>query len=349
MRFVHTEFWDHRPFGTQTLAVLLGAVLGLLPVSGRSDGADIKARKINYHAFSVAEQGDLKQVKALLQKDPDLIRHTSLTGWTLMHYAALGGQPEVVKYLAEQGGDVHARDKFGDTPLHRAAHAPDRALETAKVLVSLGADPKAYTTLPGGQPGDIGTHSVLDVAAGCGHWRLVKYLLENGATVRERTPDGKPRASALHEACRNSLVPKYVRNQDPETVSNWKVIELLIEHGADINARNWRQQTPLHVAATARATATVRYLLTCPRLDVDVQDDEGNTPLHAAIDAAARVMNHSSDKVEYALEIVKALLEEGARTDLRNKNFLTPLDLARQKGVAEAVKILEEHSRKSKE
>ncbi len=56
---------------------------------------------------------------------------------------------------------------------------------------------------------------------------------------------------------------------------------LLLEHNADVDAKNDEKRTPLHKASTWGRTETAKLLLQY-KADVNVQDDDGRTPLHYA-------------------------------------------------------------------
>lgn len=71
------------------LAVILWAMLSLPAAS-----ADI---------LSVAERGELEQLKSLLKETPELINIKDVQGYTLLHKAAYNNHQEVVKYLISAG------------------------------------------------------------------------------------------------------------------------------------------------------------------------------------------------------------------------------------------------------
>ena len=122
-----------------------------------------------------------------------------------------------VKLLLEGGADVHALNKWRETPLLTAAnHGQSGAVDA---LLRAGADPCKCT--------DTGW-SPLSIAAYKGHDEVVRLLLEEGAPTEEDDPT----LSALLQAATKGL---------PDTV------ELLLRHGADHTVTTKKGDTALSI------------------------------------------------------------------------------------------------------
>ncbi len=83
----------------------------------------------------VSTLGDRRSFDALLQRGAQVNR----PGWTALHYAASGGQLELVKVLIEQHAFIDAQSPNNTTPLMMAARM--RALPVVQYLIDQGADP----------------------------------------------------------------------------------------------------------------------------------------------------------------------------------------------------------------
>ncbi len=83
----------------------------------------------------VSTLGDRRSFDALLQRGAQVNR----PGWTALHYAASGGQLELVNVLIEQHAFIDAQSPNNTTPLMMAARM--RALPVVQYLIDQGADP----------------------------------------------------------------------------------------------------------------------------------------------------------------------------------------------------------------
>jgi RNA polymerase sigma factor (sigma-70 family) len=108
---------------------------------------------------------------------------------------------------------------------------------------------------------------------------------------------------------------------------NSALAALLLDAGADPDARTRGGQTPLHVAALVDRPAIVAQLL-AGGADPNVAADHGLTPLHFAVIRDRRA-------------IVTQLLSAGADGALPDRHGRTPLDWARLKGYEELVGLLD--------
>ena len=101
---------------------------------------------------------------------------------------------------------------------------------------------------------------------------------------------------------------------------------LLIEQGADVNARDGRGLSPVHAAAW-RGNLDMVALLLANGADINARDPNGVTPLHAAARAGRK-------------DTVALLIEKGAEINAKNKINLTPLHAAALSGDRGTVALL---------
>ena len=176
-----------------------------------------------HHSFihSTKQQKGYDDIVTLLldAKAPINVRVTEDLS-TPLHKACAGskeGHLEAVKLLLEGGADVHALNKWRETPLLTAAnHGQAKAVEA---LLRHNADPCKCT--------DTGW-SPLSIAAYKGHDEVVKLLLEEGAPTEEydRT------LSALLQAATKGLSD---------------TVDLLLRHGADHTVTTKKGDTALSI------------------------------------------------------------------------------------------------------
>ncbi|KAL9951626.1 hypothetical protein ACROYT_G044327 [Oculina patagonica] len=98
-----------------------------------------------------------------------------------------------------------------------------------------------------------------------------------------------------------------------------KIMEMLLEAGADTAILDESQSAPLHTAVRTRDENIVKAFLQKAKGDVDIRGHSSRTALHIAADI---------DKVP----ICKLLINNGASTNCRDDDSMTPLTRAVEKG-----------------
>ena len=217
-------------------------------------------------------------------------------GWpdniSLMYWAAFRGSVPMAELLIQYGVGKHhelrmkSNGERGETSLQESVAppkvgTPEEHLKVAKLLIEDGA----YY--------DIGSASALNDVA------RVEALVTEDATLAHKPLEFD--MTALHWSARAGA----------EETS-----QLLIRHGADVNALNRSHRTPIQLAAEMNQ-ADIVNLLAEAGADLNTQDKKGRTPLHRAT-------------YEGKVEAAEALLASGADPSVTNKNGKTAFEIARK-------------------
>lgn len=173
-----------------------------------------------------AENGSVESVQTLLEHRADATLQTNLRQETAIHLATSRGDLESfaqkTRSLVSRGADIDAQNWEGDAALHLVIQRLG-TVDAVKILLDL----KATVDIKGRQG-----RTPLQYAIALGKEEIAMVLLDYKADPDCTDNDG---ASALH------ILVKSKR-------ATTKLLEKIIESGADINKKDARQQTPLSEA-----------------------------------------------------------------------------------------------------
>jgi ankyrin repeat protein len=208
-----------------------------------------------------------------------------------------------------------------------------RGMRAVLGLIAAGGVGTLYSATPPA-PASATANATIDEAIARGDLDSVKQFLDRDASLVRGKPDAK--LSPLHQAI--------LRRQS-------KIVVLLLERGADVQAPDSSGRTPLHLAveradagivkellrrigwtplhhAAAKNRMEIATLLLDSGMDPNLRSELGGTALHEA--AASGVV-----------EMVNLLLARGIDPTVRSKPGVTALDLAKEYKHPEVVAILE--------
>jgi len=192
----------------------------------------------------------------------------------------------VADSLFRHGADVDVLGGHLDrTPL--VALSWTASVDTVRWLLNHGADANAH---------DTGHFTSLHCAAFYADLESVQALLEHGADINARNNYGEVplhlAASPFEDPHHNLFSDPYSYRRGDTYHSHLAIVQLLIDHVADVNARDNTGSTPLHHSScrqkshstTVYGTAEGARLLIEHGASIDAKDNEGRTPLQLALE-----------------------------------------------------------------
>jgi ankyrin repeat protein len=241
------------------------------------------------------------------------------------------GQTAIVKVVLENGANMEIRDQNGSTPLRVIVQNGDPAV--IKLLLDKGANVEAK---------DQNGETALMEAARLGRSDVTQMLLE-------RTADKEAKNRALLAAI--DPAPVVIRISEPQPgvkpaaaappsqisdlpYDTTHTIKLLLEKGADIEARDEQGKTPLIRAATYGQAGIARLLLD-KGARIEARDPDGATALISAACGGCVSIDMGD-----TFDCVQLLIDQGANVGAKTKGGGTALMVAASFGQTRILKLL---------
>ncbi|CAB0035325.1 unnamed protein product [Trichogramma brassicae] len=213
---------------------------------------------MDYYMKYALKHRSLKIVKLLAANNVNIHEFFFDDGTSALHYLAessegdynfLGETMELIRFIVNES-QKNLSDEYGYTYFHGACMAGDE--ETVRRLISQGVDVDL----------DTWKDSPLHIAAQYRRKEIVKILLENGASPNRLD---RERSTPLHALARQRVgdfvecYTGYIDSIEKRSVD--AIVDLLVAKGANIEARNKDENTPLSLAVSRLDVDVTRSLL----------------------------------------------------------------------------------------
>ncbi|KAL9636664.1 MAG: hypothetical protein Q9164_002683 [Protoblastenia rupestris] len=279
----------------ETITLLLEA--GLNPNAEAANGVTPLIEAINTEEAAI--------IKILLDRGAE-VNHVDGYGNTALHYAASMNLVEVATILFERGANIDLKDNDGDTALMTGIY--NNHLKMVEFLLDAGSDKMTVNN---------NGVTLLQMALEKQNDGIVQTLVTRKCDVN--APFTFLNTRLLHVAA---------------TLDNRRIIELLLEAEAHMNAPDLEGCTPLHHAASAGQERNVTLLLE-KGSDRNAQDLQGRTLIHHCVNHFS--LHNLNKLISHVLKLRGPSPKELKETDI---DGWTPLHWACKKAELGVVKLL---------
>ncbi|KAJ5580030.1 ankyrin repeats (3 copies) domain-containing protein [Penicillium hispanicum] len=239
------------------------------------------------------------QVNGLLYARDVRHRKAYSLSWGIIH-----GYFSTVQHCIDAGANLQTIRfaPYSESPLHRAVSMNDAPM--VQFLIDNGAEVEGF---------DVIGNTTLHHAASNGNVDIARLLLHYGIS-----PD---------VCSRNRTSPLYLQTPLHRAVKMGRegVVRVLCRSGADVNQRNKRGKTALHLAL--RAPELTRWSIL-----QDLEDSDASSGTSAR--------DSQQEESRKRQEIALFLIREGAHLDVKDKNSTTPVLLAARGGYLNVLNLL---------
>ncbi|QDV35467.1 ankyrin repeat domain-containing protein [Tautonia plasticadhaerens] len=288
-------------------------------------------------------------VRALLDRGA-AVDATERRGQTALMWASAEGHAGVARLLLDAGADADARLPSGFTPLLFAAR--EGRIGVARLLIEAGVDVNRAMRPDRSGRSPARGYAPLMMAVENGHFELAAVLLDLGADPNDMRSGFTP-LHALSWVRKPNLGDDEDGNPAPigsGGLTSLRLVEDLVSHGADVNARLERGASGRGVlgrkGATpfllASMTADVPLMRLLVRLGADptLPNAEGSTPLMAAAGLGCLAPGEVAGTEAEAMAAVELALELGNDVNAVDARGETAMHGAAYKNLPRVVELL---------
>ena len=275
----------------------------------QGEGFNFQTLEAQLMLKDAARRGQSETVRQLLDAGVPLERLPApkaenpyeVAGWLTSASHSL----ESLQILLKAGA---SKSDQNDKDLALAGAVRSGNVDAVSALIGYGANPKVdlsrqvvEETSAGMTLGEIGAGSLLMYAAQSGNPEMVRKILRYHPKLEARDREGKTALFAAGD----------YQNSDADGV-RVQCVRLLVEAGADVNARDSDGNTPLHEIFLTDVEAE----LLKHGADVNARNNDGETPIFTTVDDDA----------------IPLFIKYGADLAIRNNKGETVFEAAKEKG-----------------
>lgn len=297
--FLQTDFWRAQP----TIDDIKQKI------EEGNDPLEFNDRKFNGVVNAINNGASLESVKYLIELEGHDLSELTHDGRTYIHWAALRGRTDLVKYLMSQDIKRDVVDDHGYSVLNFAANGGRTEKDLYEFLLANGSSVL--------EENHHGASTILLLAPTLENFEMVDYLIAKGASLDAKDEDG---SGLFYYIARGG---------------NLTMMDILIEKGLDYKGSNDLGANAMIAAALGGRRANglqVFQYLEDKGVQVNVTTSDGTTPLTA-------IAGRTGDP-----EVIKYFIAKGVDINQADKQGSTPLMMAASSGDLKIVELIESKS-----